>query len=319
MSNAKQLRRWCFTMPKGELTHAQVIKCMEDCKYTKYAFQLEKGDEKGYEHYQGTICGPPRRLSELVGLKMFGADTKPHYSATHDAVGSKMYCMKEDSRVDGPWTDKDKPAYIPKADRGLELRLHQKWIVDRLRKQNDRQVMFVVDKEGASGKSTLGRWLTFNEGAFIIPASMKTAEDMMQLVYAKVHERPDKTYTIVMDLPRALNKAEQWGKFLSALEDIKGGHVYDKRYQYKDTRFEPPRVLVFTNAYPPKGMLTPDRVDVVDMLWAKFASGYLSKIEYDQARAVRQHNKDQLEERRKAIADGTYVTADEDTESYVEE
>ena len=45
---------------------------------------------------------------------------------------SEFYCMKDETRVAGPWSDKDVPAFIPKHFRNIELRDWQKTLKDLL-------------------------------------------------------------------------------------------------------------------------------------------------------------------------------------------
>ena len=51
------------------------------------------------------------------------------------------------------------------------------------------------------------------------------------------------------------NKKGMW----SAIEQLKNGYLYDKRYNYRDMWIEPPTVAVFTNELPETGYLSKDR------------------------------------------------------------
>lgn len=259
--------RWHFTIKadQPELAkdgHAVIISWLKGLGAKKYCFQLEKG-ATGYLHYQGKVSfARGRRLNEIRGL---GA----HWSIESNAGQAlgDLYVIKHEGRVKGPWSDKDATArYVPKHLRALVLRPEQRWIKERLEGQDGRQILFVVDGKGGTGKSTLGMWMCVSGDALRLPSSLKSAEDCSQALFPRVYGREDKVFTIILDIPRSVKKESQWAIWLAALEDIKNGHIYDKRYSFKECFFERPRVLVFANSAPPSGLLTSDRYDVWDML-----------------------------------------------------
>ena len=104
-------------------------------KYAKkFVFQLEKGEESGYMHWQGRMSlWKQKRKSELMKL-MKGSDFPvPNYlepTTTEEHKKEAFYVMKEDTRVRGPWTEKDLPAYVPRQYRNLVLWPWQKKVID---------------------------------------------------------------------------------------------------------------------------------------------------------------------------------------------
>nr|QKV51052.1 putative replication associated protein [Crucivirus sp.] len=105
MSEPKQAaaaKHWCFTLNDADdnLDYTDVIEIWG--QHADYlVFQEEKGDEDT-KHYQGYLeFKKPMRLTAIVNLtKMF----KPHWEkrkGTRDQA--RDYCMKEDTRVSGPW------------------------------------------------------------------------------------------------------------------------------------------------------------------------------------------------------------------------
>lgn len=310
----KQLKRWAFTLPSTKedgtkITADEVKKAILTLGH-KYAFQEEKG-AGGLLHFQGRFSGKtPYRKSELINKKLFGG--KIHWSIEHSEESSGFYVTKEDSRVDGPWTDKDQPPYVPLKFRNFVMRPQQQWIANRLESQNDRKMLFIVDKRGNTGKSTFGLYLRVSRGAIRVPSSLKSAEDISQMVMEHVRANPGKVYTIVLDIPRSVRTDEHWAKWLAALEDIKNGHVYDKRYHWREAIFEPPRVLVFANAAPPRHLLTGDRFDVVDMLWILFSTGQMDEAAYQAAKA---EERLQAEKWKKRVHNDIESDPDDDEES----
>lgn len=62
----------------------------------------------------------------------------------------------------------------------------------------------------------------------------------------------------IVDIPRAIRK-DKLDEFFAAIESIKDGFAYDKRYKYKQEYFEKPNVWVFMNILPDTKMLSSDR------------------------------------------------------------
>ncbi len=321
-----QYKRFVFTQ-KCDITHDECIRRILNLGFTKYCFQQERGlgghrgtdvpglpedgktqgpddsnESKGFLHYQGRVSGTkPFRIGELVNASSY-CGYNFHWEIERDARGSQMYVTKELTRISGPWSDRDVVQYVPRRYRALVLRPSQTWILGRLANQSDRKMLFIVDPRGGTGKSTLGMYLSVQQQAIRIPASVRTAEDIMAIVMAAVASHPERTRTIVLDIPRSVQTADHWGKWLSALEDIKNGHVYDKRYSWKEVFFEPPRIFITSNDRPPARLLTNDRFDVVDMLWILFNVGEMEASEYvrlkkeqDEAQATRYSRPSQVE------------------------
>ncbi len=316
-----QFKRWVFTLKKTPLlTHNGVIERLKELGFTKWCFQEERGanenehgvaQEGGFLHYQGRASGrKPYRFAQLKA-KSASLEFGFHWEIERDARASTMYVTKDATRVSGPWADTDpKPDYVPRKYReSFRLRRSQQWIVDRLTSQDDRSLLFVVDKRGATGKTTLGMYLSTREDAIRIPSSVGRSEDIMAIVMAKVTLHPERTYTVVLDIPRSVVTADHWGKWLSALEEIKNGHVFDKRYAWREQKFEPPRILVTANDRPPWQLLTRDRFDVVDMLWILFTCGEMDQAEYARLK------KEQREQDAKRVFKKTRIHDDVEMES----
>ncbi len=302
-----QYKRFVFTAPLTVGGHDVVRQAIRTMGFTKFCFQHETGED-GYEHYQGRVSGRKAlRMSELLNRAKAKGDpvTQIHWEIEINARGSEMYVTKDQGRVAGPWKDTDPlPPYIPHKFRTMELWRWQRSVVDRLERQDDRKFLFLVDKKGGHGKSALGMYMSLHHGAIRIPSSIRTAEDMSAVVLAKVGKDPHLVRTIILDIPRSVVTSDHWGKWIAALEEIKNGHVYDKRYAYREVFFEPPKILVTSNSSPPPWLLTADRIDIVDILWLLFSCGEMDRSEYDKAmRDQRAHDQVWKEKRRRLVTD----------------
>ena len=113
----------------------------------------------------------------------------------------------------------------------------------------DRKIMIIYDPRGNHGKTVLAKYCVATHQATYCP--MQEAMDFMAFAMAK----PDKAY--IFDMPRTERQTAQG--HVVAIEQIKNGYLYDKRYQFRDMWIDPPRVLVFCNQLPNKNDLTWDR------------------------------------------------------------
>ncbi len=224
------------------------------CK--KYTFQLESGDTTGNEHYQGRLSLDKKTASWKQLFPDSGISLRP--TVTDNIKGPAFYCMKEQTRVDGPWTEKD--FKIPKRKLKCIEKMKEKglypWqeeILSHLEEYDARTIHVVIDREGNNGKSWIFKWLIHELEAGFIPASCNSPEDLIAFAMCF----PDKK-TYVVDMPRAMKKTKLSG-FYSAIETIKNGILYDKRYHGKMLLMDEPNILVFTNTPPKKMYLSLDR------------------------------------------------------------
>ncbi len=87
---------------------------------TYMVYQKEKGTEGQREHYQGVV-----RFSQQVGMST--AKTRLGHDWIHLEVvraeeAAQKYCMKEDTRLDGPWELGEKPQQVVRVDRARGLK-----------------------------------------------------------------------------------------------------------------------------------------------------------------------------------------------------
>lgn len=239
-----------------------------------WGFQLEQGDG-GLLHFQGHLrLVKKRRDPHKLFLGTF--QKEPNYlaptcnntlSLMENGIG-QYYGMKADTRIEGPWIHDpclNNVDLYDVYDIGNRLTAFQKIWLDMLDEQTTREIAFIYGQVGGVGKSTFGMWLySTRPRTVVVPATMESAEDMLQWVYAFTRPGKDNQATIILDIPRSLTGENSWHKFLTALEDIKRGYVYDKRYNAKAKLIYPPRIIVFSNKEPPKG-LTGDRFVLMDV------------------------------------------------------
>ena len=263
---------WDFTL---SCAHAPIFDELvhhlnEWCK--KWVFQRERGDPteenpEGFLHYQGRVSLiKKRRKGELLNKEFLfkKAHLSPTSSGVHQA-GSFSYVLKADSRVDGPWSDAEyvPPPPVTRQLRAFRLRAMYPWQTEvcRLAREScDRRIIVIKDSDGNSGKSILAEHLEQLGEVCDIPP-FQCIEDIMQCVMGLPTA---KCYMI--DMPRGMRKDKLAG-FFAGLECVKNGKAYDKRYGFKQKRFDRPMVIVFTNNWPDWSLVSIDRwapYDLVD-------------------------------------------------------
>lgn len=130
----------------------------------------------------------------------------------------------------------------------LPLRAWQQRVLDYLSKEvSSREVLFVVDSKGNSGKSYLAA-LIESQHEFVQVMRPGKVADM-------AHEYSDTTKILIVDVPRAKTEHLQY----DFLECVKDGRIFSPKYDSNTKRFDPPHVLVFMNEEPDPTKLTDDR------------------------------------------------------------
>lgn len=96
-----QARRWVFTYNNPPMPGQEYSEYLQDQDCVKwFVFQLEKAPTTGTLHFQGAIgFKNPKRMSEVK-------NTLQCQHAHLEVMKAKdaSYCMKEDTRQEGPWT-----------------------------------------------------------------------------------------------------------------------------------------------------------------------------------------------------------------------
>ena len=269
---ASQVTGFDLTVPvKPEFGKNEMMRFLVEWS-KKWAFQIEKGKPSdkhpdGYHHFQ-VRCSlfSKNRQHEIVAKTKEFLPPGFHWSITSTEVHKGQnfnYVMKADSRVEGPWTDKEyeEPPVLTRQLVDFKQKTPFQWqdqCLEMVKELDDRTIKLIVDTHGNGGKSIFAEFLEYEGLAYEIPP-MRMMEDIMQCVQAI---KPKKAYLI--DLPRGMKK-DKLSDFYSGLECLKNGVSYDKRYNFKKRRMDRPQVIVFTNTYPDWMLMTADRWEVWDM------------------------------------------------------
>lgn len=219
----------------------------------RFVFQKEQGDT-GYIHYQGRLSLFKKRRKHEA-LKLF-KDPPNYFEPTTSKeyqTGDAFYQTKEDTRIEGPWTDKDTVAFIPRQVQEMKvLRPFQSTILEDIGVWDKRRINIVYCQEGNLGKSSLVGWVRAYKLGRVLPP-VNDYKDLLRMVC----DLPTSNFYL-FDMPRAMNK-EKLYQFYSAVETIKDGYAYDDRYSFKEKVFDCPNIWIFSNVLPDRDMLSADR------------------------------------------------------------
>lgn len=199
----------------------------------------------GYEHYQiRAVFKVPKELA-TVHNQLCEIGAPEHWITPTSKEGRNFnYCEKEGKFIRS-WEK------VLRKFAAIELRDWQAQVEGLMQAQNERQCLVVVDTIGNHGKTYLAKYMQATHQAQYVPP-MQDAQDFMAFCL----EKPSKGY--IFDMPRAESIKQRKGMW-SAIEQIKNGYIYDKRYKFRDEWIEPPKVCVFCNEAPDTDLLSADR------------------------------------------------------------
>lgn len=266
----KRSRRWIFTtFTIGEQHKKQILEI--DCKFVE--FQLEETPTSQIQHYQGYIIFENAKSGRAVKKLLPG---QSHIENMRGNVQqNKVYCSKERTKIEGPWSAGDRPATAGKLlgskkkakdpMENLEYHDWQQEIIDIIEEEADtRKIYWYHEAEGGVGKSVFTKHLVLKYGAVVCNGS---AKDMMYFISSQ-KQWPT---IVVFDVPRAKSK-----DFLSyeGIEKIKDGCFLSTKYESGMCVYDPPHVICFANWAPDQEKLSKDRWLVKDISAENWADKY---------------------------------------------
>lgn len=222
----------------------------------KWIFQFEKG-ENGSVHVQGTWDlhkkDRPKRLALGLNDRLPGVEIRRCSNAGREAL--RMYCMKANTRIAGPWMD---PTYV-EPYRGEDLPEEkdlwpwQRTMLEELRQPADkRTIHWIFDRVGNVGKSTFTKYLDVH--------NIAESYELMALSdtkYQVIKDGPKKAY--IFDIPRTKPKTIDMAELYAAMESIKNGKLKGGKYEGGKLNMRCPHVYVFANMPPAKACMSQDR------------------------------------------------------------
>jgi hypothetical protein len=258
------LKVWDFTYFLLKDDNMETVENMKDLLKSlciDWAFQVEKGEKSGRVHFQGRMrLKTKKRLNTLVNnFKDFRGI---HFSpTTKENRDNDFYVLKDETRIGGPWksTDPWEPATLLKEH---QLFQWQKDLCSIAAKEiatyDNRHINILHNLSGNIGKSSLFTFLEIRYNALSL-AILDSCEDMLQMAYGKLSSLELRDNIIILvDIPKATAKY-MMQRICRVVETLKDGKAYDKRYNWKEWRFNPPSIWISTNKKMNKDWLSADR------------------------------------------------------------
>lgn len=223
----------------------------------KWVFQKEQGDT-GYVHWQGRISLCKKREKHALKkiLDFCPMYLEPSVSSSH---GDIFYVTKEDTRIEGPWTDKDEEFFMPDQYAPYDGKLlpWQQYIWDLLDVFEPRKVHLIYDPTGCNGKTVLASLAEIHGRGIDLPP-INDFKEIMQVMMDECKDKTRRPGSVFIDMPRSMDQSRLFGIF-SGIEQIKKGKLYDTRYSYRKWWIHAPQIFVFTNDPPHLDYLSKDR------------------------------------------------------------
>lgn len=245
-----------FTFHKEHIQLNELKQLLKQyCKL--WTFQLEEGELKHHEHYQGrfSLKVKARKSTVIKHFTGFCPNCKNmHITPTSNQnMGNDFYVTKEEGRIAGPWSNADIEKYVPRQIREIkELYPWQQHIVDDAEVWNTRNINWIHNVDGNIGKSIIKTYIGVHGIGRTIPFS-KDYRDIMRMVMC-TETKP----LYIIDIPKGIKK-DDLGEFLAGIETIKDGYAYDDRYSFKEKYFDCPNIWIFSNTKPNSNLLSYDR------------------------------------------------------------
>lgn len=247
--------RWSVSGNNPEEQNRLNVWLKGNCNHFIYQLEDPCEDQKHNYHYQGYgEMLKRRRPGELqaTAISLNGQFNGIRIVAASTAGRNilKTYCMKDESRVAGPWSDK--PVYLGQ-DLPSSLWPWQEDVKKMCEEEpDDRTINYIIDEKGNTGKSKFCKLMGWKYGAMVLPWG-RTGDLVNLVVKAGAKDK------YFFDLSRTKPKDWAGGDICAAMEGIKNGYVVNTKYETAAFYMPSPHVWCFSNAPPNLTEMSRDR------------------------------------------------------------
>ena len=250
-------KRWVFTWnasTEGQLVDPQKLISFLNETVESGVFQKEQGLETNRLHYQGRFELKGPRVGKRKLLTMFEklGDIKNLTFSPERLYDSTSYCVKSESRVEGPWFV-GTPQYRRKnTPMNMSLRKWQKQLLNELNSPlgetfRDRKVIWIQDEKGSAGKSTFLKYLCSQKEGLNFKKFPLDRPDRIRMMVCKITQKED-VDAFCFDFTRTLDENTSIRSIFQVLEEIKNGHIVSAMFGAPMESIIPnPFVIIFTN------------------------------------------------------------------------
>lgn len=233
-----QLYNWFFTLPITSSQISQIWELLNEIS-KKFVFQIEKGEDTGYLHYQGVFS---LKMKEYFNAVKNMLPNEAHIEPAKDLWKAIGYCSKENTRIDGPWTEKKKPIKILSSLRPWQTKTEEMLLLE----PDDRSIIWVFDA-GGTGKTQFCKYMAVKHGCSIF--NNATSKDIAFAL-------PEDPSIVMFNFPKDTDVNMINYK---AIEAVKDGLIFSAKYESRMKIFNSPHVICFSNQLPNVERLTADK------------------------------------------------------------
>ena len=228
----------------------------------RWTFQLERGAENGYMHFQGRLSLKVKKRANEV-LRVFG-DWKPNWIAPtvtkeHEEE-TDFYMLKDETRVDGPWrnSDEDLKHIFPQELVGKSPSPAQLKVLESASEYDANSINYWFDPQGGHGKGCVVDFmLQQNAGAYLM--LQESPKDLMRQAYMIAGGSARRGFKMcIIDVPRTWSD-KAFKDMFGIIEQLKDGWLMEDRYHSQRWKQAKPMIWVFSNRMPSYGWLSPRR------------------------------------------------------------
>lgn len=249
-TTSSRSRAWCLTLNNFDEKEFDTLFSIFEKNKCSYIIGKEI-DEQGTPHLQIYVRFENART--FHSLKKI--NTRLHIEKARGTIDENYeYCKKENNFVTNI-----------AAKYHFSLVKFNEWqqslydlIMNEIKNPNDRLIHWVLDAEGAKGKTSFCKHMYFNNPNTLYVTGK--ANDIKYAIYCHIKE--DKPLNlIVMDFTRSIEN------FISyeAIESIKNGIFFNGKYESGCCAFKPPIVVCFSNFEPNTDRLSSDRWNFINL------------------------------------------------------
>lgn len=201
-------------------------------------------------HEWGTVKEQGKR-SDLDKLYEMIKEGKDNWDIAEEFPSQVIQYKKSIDSLRQEWIMKKQKKLMKELCEQIKLRAWQLTALDRLNRQNDRQILWIYDEHGNSGKTVLAKYLMDKFDAFYVQNGKQG-----DIAYSYNYEE-----YVVFDYVRSQRDFINYG----VLESFKNGLIFSPKYQSVTKRFMPCKVIVMANFLPDKKHLSLDRWDIMEI------------------------------------------------------
>ncbi len=230
---AAGIRSW-IGIAKGSVEENQKY-CKKDGDWVEWGTPITKGKRTDIDALYKLAL--EQKTDEEIGSIYPGGLLKYYKAIEHVRAGAR---------------EKQGKAELKAEYEGCELRPWQQTALNALREQTNRQIYWIVDPKGNTGKSWFAGWLQTHCDAIVYDSGKKA-----DIAYAYNYEP-----IVVFDYTREKQEFMKYG----TIESFKNGRIFSPKYASRTKIFKSPAVLVLSNWEPDKSKLSDDRWVIVRLV-----------------------------------------------------